>query len=329
MPYDEALRTALLALNQCGKDELHRAAVLANRIARLYAESVRRLLDETGINSRQVVAIGCHGQTVRHCPQPENGYSIQLVNGALLAELTGITVVTDFRSRDIAAGGQGAPLVPAFHQEVFAHPAIDRLIVNIGGIANITCLPVNGHVTGFDCGPGNILMDAWCAKHLNMSYDRDGQWGASGRVIPRLLEDLLAFPYFSLPPPKSTGREMFNIDWLQSCLQGNEAAQDVQATLVALTAVTIACSVLTYFPAVDEVYVCGGGAHNSALVGQLRQNLPAREIKLTDALGVDADWVEACAFGWLAQRTIERAPGNLPVVTGAHASRILGAIYPA
>lgn len=327
MPYDEALRTALLALNQRGKDELHRAAVLANRIAKLYAESVRRLLDGTGLNPRQVVAIGCHGQTVRHCPQPENGYSIQLVNGALLAELTGIAVVTDFRSRDIAAGGQGAPLVPAFHREVFAHPAIDRLIVNIGGIANITCLPVSGHVTGFDCGPGNILMDAWCVRHLNMPYDRDGQWGASGRVIPRLLEDLLAFPYFSLPPPKSTGREMFNIDWLQSCLQGDEAAQDVQATLVALTAATITRSVLAHCPAANEVYLCGGGAHNSALVCQLRQGLPAREIKLTDALGIDADWVEACAFGWLAQRAIERAPGNLPVVTGAHASRILGAIY--
>lgn len=329
MPYDEALRAALLALHQPGEDELHRAAVLANHIARLYAESVRRLLDETGIHSRQVVAVGCHGQTVRHCPQPANGYSIQLVNGALLAELTGITVVTDYRSRDIAAGGQGAPLVPAFHQEVFAHPAIDRLIVNIGGIANITCLPVNGHVTGFDCGPGNILMDAWCARHLNTPYDRDGQWSASGRVIPRLLEDLLAFPYFSQPPPKSTGREMFNIDWLQSCLQGDEAAQDVQATLVALTTGAIARAVLAYFPATDEVYLCGGGAHNGALVDQLRQGLPTSEIKLTDALGIDADWVEACAFAWLAQRAIERAPGNLPVVTGAHANRILGAIYPA
>ncbi|MFO7580404.1 MAG: anhydro-N-acetylmuramic acid kinase [Nitrosomonas halophila] len=329
MPYDAALRAALLALNQRSEDELHRAAVLANRIARLYAESVRRLLDETGINPRQIVAIGCHGQTVRHYPQPENGYSIQLVNGALLAELTGIAVVTDFRSRDIAAGGQGAPLVPAFHQEVFAHSAIDRSIVNIGGIANITCLPVNGHVTGFDCGPGNILLDAWCARHLDTPYDRDGQWGVSGRVIPRLLENLQAFPYFSLPPPKSTGREMFNIDWLQSYLQGDEAAQDVQATLVALTATTITRAVSAYFPEADEIYLCGGGAHNGALVDQLRQGLPASDIKLTNALGIDADWVEACAFAWLAQRAIERAPGNLPDVTGANESRILGAIYPA
>jgi anhydro-N-acetylmuramic acid kinase len=328
-PYDVTLQTALLALNQSGGDELHRAAILGNRISRLYAETVKSLLDKAGTNPQEIEAIGCHGQTVRHCPQPEFAYSIQLVNGALLAELTGITVVTDFRSRDIAAGGQGAPLVPAFHQKIFAHPKTHRLIVNIGGIANITSLPVRDSVAGFDCGPGNILMDAWCFKYTGKVYDRDGLWGRAGSVIPKLLENLLACSYFFQPPPKSTGRDLFNIDWLQSFLTGDEAAQDVQSTLLRLTSETIARAILAYFPTAHEIYLCGGGARNIALVEQLQQTLLSRKLMLTDVLGIDGDWVEACAFAWLAQQAIEKTPGNLPIVTGAHSKRILGGIYPA
>lgn len=329
IPYDPPLRAALLGLNQAGENELHRAAILSNQLSGWYAQAVGRLLEKSGIDPGEIIAVGCHGQTIRHCPQPENGYSIQLVNGALLAELTGMTVVTDFRSRDIAAGGQGAPLVPAFHHEMFAHRDIHRLIINIGGITNITSLPVSGGVNGFDCGPGNMLMDAWCLKHTGMTYDHNGSWAESGRVINPLLENLLNFPYFSLPPPKSTGREMFSLDWLQPCLRGDEATQDVQSTLLQLTVRTITDSVETYYPAVRELYLCGGGAHNGTLVTRLQQQLPGRRINLTDALGIEADWVEACAFAWLARQSIERAPGNLPAVTGATGSRTLGAIYPA
>lgn len=327
LPYDNAIREQLLALNEAGYDELHRAALLSNRLSKLYAEAVVTLLAKGGIDSRDIAAIGCHGQTVRHCPQPDKAYSIQLGNAALLAELTGITVVADFRSRDIAAGGQGAPLVPAFHRILLYQPTIHRAIVNIGGIANITSLPPSGEVIGFDCGPGNMLMDAWCRRHSGSMYDHDGAWASSGCVIPKLLDDLLAFPFFALSPPKSTGREMFGMDWLAGYLQGNEAAEDVQATLLMLTAKTIARSLLLYFPAVKEVYLCGGGAHNGKLVAELKAALPGKRVNLTDVLGVAADWMEAFAFAWLAKQTLEKAPGNLPAVTGASGSRILGAIY--
>lgn len=328
-PYDASLKAALLALNQCGENELHRAATLSNQLSVLYAEVVKRLLEEARFQSAQIMAIGCHGQTVRHYPQPENGYSIQLINGALLAELTGITVVTDFRSRDIAAGGQGAPLVPAFHHEVFAHPEMHRLIINVGGIANITSLPTEGCVSGFDCGPGNMLMDAWCLEHTGAAYDRGGAWAASGQVIPDLLNRLLNLSYFSLPPPKSTGREIFDLDWLRSQLTGNETARDVQATLLQLTVGTIAGAVEKYYSTASELYICGGGAHNKALLSRLQQRLSDRRIALTDELGICADWVEAFAFAWLARQTLEHQPGNLPAVTGASGSRVLGAIYPA
>ncbi|MXS86439.1 anhydro-N-acetylmuramic acid kinase [Nitrosomonas sp. HPC101] len=330
-PYDPSLRAKLLSLNQSGEDELHRAALSSNRLSRLYAEAVERLLEKTGIDPGKIVAIGCHGQTIRHCPQPENMYSIQLVNGALLAELTGITVVTDFRNRDIAAGGQGAPLVPVFHRELFSHPDIHRLIINIGGIANITSLPAKNSVdsvSGFDCGPGNMLMDAWCLQHTGESYDRNGLWAKSGKVINGLLEDLLNFPYFSMQPPKSTGREMFGLAWLLSYLTGREAAQDVQSTLLQLTVRTVADSIRTCYPAARELYLCGGGAHNDALVVRLQQMLSDCQIRQTNILGIDVDWVEACAFAWLARQSIESTPGNLPAVTGAAGERVLGAVYP-
>ncbi|SFP96994.1 anhydro-N-acetylmuramic acid kinase [Nitrosomonas cryotolerans] len=327
LPYDEYLRNQLLELHQSGDDELHRAAMLGNQLSRLYAQSVNSLLKTNGIAPQCIVAIGCHGQTVRHCPEPEKGYTIQLVNAALLAELTHITVITDFRSRDIAAGGQGAPLVPAFHQALFKSTSRHRVIVNIGGISNITDLEPGKTVIGFDCGPGNLLMDAWCLHHTGQAYDKNGEWAASGQVIPMLLEALFIHPFFSLPPPKSTGRETFNMQWLKNHLLDNERPEDVQATLLQLTATAVAQSILNYCPNFEEVYICGGGARNGALISQLTAALFGKEVALTDKLGVDADWVEAYAFAWLAQQTILGLPSNLAAVTGAQGDRILGAIY--
>lgn len=328
-PYKEDLRTRLLELHRSGPDELHRAAMLGNELSRYYAEAVAGLLHDSGVDAGEVIAIGCHGQTVRHCPQPEKGYTIQLFNPALLAELTGITVVADFRSRDIAAGGEGAPLVPAFHQALFWHPEHYRVIVNIGGICNLTSLPPTGEVVGYDCGPGNILMDEWCSRHIGKPYDESGIWAQSGKVIDCLLERFFSLPFFSLPPPKSAGREQFNLAWLEGCLIGKERPVDVQATLLELTVQSIARSVQNYFPDADELYLCGGGARNEALVARLRSVVPATKVELTDTLGVSADWLEAYAFAWLAKQAINRLPANLPAVTGAKGPRLLGAIYPA
>jgi anhydro-N-acetylmuramic acid kinase len=264
---------------------------------------------------------------VRH--QPRLGYTIQLVNGALLAELSGISVVCDFRSRDIAAGGEGAPLVPAFHQAVFASPQVSRAIVNIGGIANISYLPVNGKVGGFDCGPGNALMDGWITAHRNQPYDAGGAWAASGRVLPALGERLMAHPFFSRQPPKSTGRETFNLEWLRGALSGPERPEDVQATLCELTASAIAQALDAHCEEAAEVYLCGGGARNAVLCERLATLLPQRHIAATDSLGIAAEAVEAAAFAWLAARTLSHEPGNLPRVTGARGPRVLGAIYPA
>ncbi|MBA4142775.1 MAG: anhydro-N-acetylmuramic acid kinase [Nitrosospira sp.] len=326
--YDGNLRTRLLDLHHSGHDELHRAAILGNDLAHHYAEAVNGVLRGSGVKSGDVVAVGCHGQTVRHCPQSGAGYTIQLCNPALLVELTGITVVADFRSRDIGAGGQGAPLVPAFHQVLFADPQIHRAIVNIGGISNLTSLAPGGEVTGFDCGPGNMMMDAWCLRHTGNTYDENGAWAESGRVLQALLEKLLALPFFSLPPPKSAGRETFNLGWLESCLSGDEKPADVQATLLQLTVLGIARSVLVYSPNAAEIFLCGGGARNGALVSRMRAALPGRKVDLTDSLGVDADWLEALAFAWLAKQVIQGIPANLPAATGARGPRLLGAIYP-
>ncbi|SFE46301.1 anhydro-N-acetylmuramic acid kinase [Nitrosomonas sp. Nm166] len=328
-PYNDQLRTQLLALHRSDYNELHRAAVLSNQLSVLYAEATAELLRNSGIGFQQVVAIGCHGQTIRHCPELEKSYTIQLVNAALLAELTQITVVTDFRSRDIAAGGQGAPLVPAFHHALFKDSLCHRVIVNIGGIANITSLDPHNEIIGFDCGPGNILMDAWCLRHTGKNYDKDGQWAMAGQIIPALLEELLGDCFFSVQPPKSTGRDLFNVEWLEQKLVGSEAPEDVQATLLQLTAVTIIRSIREYCPTATEIYMCGGGAHNTLLMDRLLNLMPERKVALTDQLGVVADWVEAFAFAWLAQRTISRKTGNLTAVTGARGDRILGAIYPA
>ncbi len=328
-PYDSELRKQLLALQQSGYDELHRAAMLGKRLSCLYAETVIKLLANTTVKSEHVSAIGCHGQTVRHCPDVEKGYTIQLVNAALLAELTQIAVVSDFRSRDMAAGGQGAPLVPAFHHALFKSALCHRVIVNIGGIANITSLDPNNTIVGFDCGPGNILLDAWCLHHTGEIYDNNGQWAAKGKVISSLLEDMLNDHFFSRQPPKSTGRELFNLEWLKHKLAGKELPEDVQATLLQLTVMAIARSIHEYCPIAAEIYVCGGGAHNTQLINRLIEAIPGKKIMRTDQLGVAIDWVEAFAFAWLAQQTLLRKTGNLSAVTGAKGERILGAIYPA
>ena len=320
------LRLRLLALQQSAGDELHRSALLANEISDIYAVAVRRLLARAGVAARAIAAIGCHGQTVRH--RPREGYTLQLVNGARLAERCGITVVCDFRSRDIAAGGEGAPLVPAFHQAMFRHPRRNRALINVGGIANVTCLPATGRVTGFDCGPGNCLLDAWIRTSRRMPYDADGAWAASGRVVPRLLTRLLAHPFLRRRPPKSTGHEEFNLPWLRHMLSGNERAADVQATLLELAALPIARAVRRRCGSAREVFVCGGGARNRALLARLAELLPGKRVVTTAALGIDPQHVEALAFAWLARQALRNRPGNLPAVTGARGPRVLGAIYP-
>lgn len=327
LPFEAALRAELVALHTPRNDELHISRLIANRLARLYALTIPPLLQQCGLVPSQIKAIGCHGQTIRHCP--EHGYTLQLGNAALLAELTDICVVSDFRSRDIAAGGQGAPLVPAFHDHVLRHPDIHRVILNIGGISNVTNLSPLSPTSGFDCGPGNLLMDAWCERHLGTAYDKDGAWAASGKVLPALLTRMLAEPYFTLPPPKSSGRDLFNMDWLHSKLNGGEHAQDVQATLLELSCISIAQSIERHCAGAREIYLCGGGAHNRSLRERLTELLPSCVIDVTDSLEVKGDYLEAIAFAWLAQQTLSGRTSNLPLVTGAAHACILGAIHPA
>lgn len=327
LPYPEPLREEALALQAPGTDELHRTALLAQQLTQLYAAAVKEVLAHTGVSVSHVRAIGCHGQTLRH--RPADGYTIQIGNPALLAELTGISVVADFRSRDIAAGGQGAPLVPAVHSALFGTPSRHRVLLNLGGIANVTDLHPNREVKGFDCGPANILLDAWINKHLGHRYDAEGQWAQQGRVIPPLLDTLRSHPFFGMPPPKSCGREEFNLEWLQEQLEGTERPEDVQATLLCLTSWSSAEAIRNWCGHPDELYVCGGGAHNLALLAQLSGELPDTRVTSTDALGVPPDWVEAIAFAWLARQHMKGLPGNLVEVTGARGPRILGALYPA
>ena len=327
LAYDEALKQAILALHQPTHNELHQAQLIANQLATQYALAVNSLLAQTEYSAADINAIGCHGQTIRHCP--EHGYTLQIGNAALLAELTGITVISDFRSRDIAASGQGAPLVPAFHDKILRHPEIHRVIVNIGGISNLTNLAPSRETSGFDCGPGNLLMDAWCMQHLGKPYDTDGAWAASGKVLPELLQKMLNEAYFSLPPPKSSGRDLFNSAWLQCRLQGDELPEDVQATLTELTSLTIAQAIQQQCAGAQEIYLCGGGAHNQTLRCRLAALLPDASVQTTNATGVNSDFLEAIAFAWLAQQNQQNLPANLPVVTGAKHPCILGAVYQA
>ncbi|HEX7647354.1 MAG TPA: anhydro-N-acetylmuramic acid kinase [Noviherbaspirillum sp.] len=332
-PFPEHLREELMALQAPVDNELHREAVCANQLADLYAENVTRLLAEAGIDGDKVRAVGVHGQTIRH--RPEFGYTRQINNPALIAERCGIDIIADFRNRDIAAGGQGAPLVPAFHHAMFGSESETRVVANIGGIANISVLRTDATVTGFDTGPGNVLMDFWINHHQGKPYDADGAWAASGTFIPALLNALLDEPYLKLAPPKSTGRDLFHPHWLSAKLNGfaDARAVDVQATLAAFTAATLADAIVMQAPAATSVYVCGGGAYNAHLMRMLEQALQEHkapmQVKSTEVLGVSPNHVEALAFAWLAYRHVERLPGNLPSVTGAKGSRILGALYPA
>ena len=330
------LRRQLMALNQVGRDELHGAALAANGISVLYAQAVRSLLEAARVDSTEVVALGAHGQTVRHRPGEfdSSGYTIQLLNGALLAELTAIDVVCDFRSRDVAAGGQGAPLVPAFHGAMWSQAGQALAVLNIGGIANLSLLKADGSVGGFDCGPGNVLMDLWCEQHLAKAFDAEGAWAASGRVDASLLAGMLADPFFERAPPKSTGRDLFHGAWLRNCLDGlrDQAkirAQDVQATLAQLTAQTVASALSQQLPASGRLLVCGGGALNTHLMRLLAEQLPGIPVQSTAAVGMPPLQVEAAAFAWLAQAFTRRLPGNRPEVTGASGLRVLGALYPA
>ena len=337
LPLPPALRAELLALNRTGPDELHRAALAANALVRVYAEVVQLLLQRASVDPGDVCAIGAHGQTLRHRPGQFDGtgYTLQLNNGALLAELTGITAVCDFRSRDVAAGGQGAPLVPAFHAATFSAPGAlprqPRAVLNLGGIANLTLLQRDGGVLGFDTGPANVLMDLWCQRHTGQAHDVAGQWAASGRVDEDLLSNWMAEPYLGLPPPKSTGRDLFHAAWLDRSLADGKAREpvDVMATLAAFTARSVAAGLAQYAPATQALFVCGGGAHNLHLLALLRAVLPNAHVCSTAALGVAPDQVEALAFAWLAKACLAGETGNLPRVTGARAARILGAVYPA
>jgi len=324
LPLEPALRAELLSLNAPGGNELERAASAGNALARLYAQAIDALeLHAHG----KVRAIGCHGQTIRH--RPVRGYTLQIGNAALLAELTGITVVADFRSRDVAAGGQGAPLAPAFHAAAFASAQEDRVALNLGGIANISWLPRSGPIAGFDTGPANCLMDLWAERHLGSRHDKDGAWAAGGSLDPALLTRLLQEPYFAAPPPKSTGRDLFNGAWLEAKLQGAEDPRAVQATLLELTARSIAEAIARHAPGAHRLIACGGGARNQALMRRLSALLAPAAVDSSERHGLAPELVEATAFAWLARQAMESKPGNLPSVTGARGTRVLGAIHPA
>jgi anhydro-N-acetylmuramic acid kinase len=326
-PMPPALRAELLALNSSGTDEIHRAQMAAQDLARLYAASVASLLEAGKLKASEVRAIGAHGQTVRH--HPDLGYTVQLNAPALLAELTGIDVVADFRSRDVAAGGQGAPLVPAFHRIVFGNDR-PRAVVNIGGISNVTALE-SERVMGFDAGPGNVLIDGWMAAHFDAAFDAGGSLAATARPDDELVDTLMSDAYFSAAPPKSTGRDLFMLDWVLRIARARQLdARVVLASLTELTARSIGEAIGRWVPAAEDVVVCGGGARNATLMQSLQRRLgESRPLRTADELGVAGDQVEALAFAWLARCHLRREAGNLPAATGARGPRVLGALYPA
>lgn len=328
-----SLRQAIFALCESGPDEIERMGVVDRQVARLFAQTALELLNNANIGSEDVTAIGSHGQTIRHRPlnaSRATAFTLQIGDPSTIAELTGITTVADFRRRDIAAGGQGAPLVPPFHQASFAKQGKNVAIINIGGMANVSLLHSSGELSGFDTGPGNVLMDAWIKQQLGRDYDADGGWGSSGQCIPELMDQLLRHPFLALTPPKSTGREEFNLDWLNDQLAqlgGDYPDADIQATLAAFTVASISDALAGQDLA--EVLVCGGGALNPQLMGGLAGAMSPIAVKSTQSAGLDPEWVEACAFAWLARQTLKGFTGNAPGVTGASAARILGGIYQA
>ncbi len=329
IPMPAALRTELLELCSSGPDEIARSAIAQQSWVKLAAQGIHTLLNEQKLKPEDIMAVGSHGQTIRH--EPARGFTVQIGNPALLSELTGIAVVSDFRSRDVAAGGQGAPLVPAFHEALFEERVGNRAVLNVGGFSNLSLIEPAKPVAGFDCGPGNVLLDAWIHQQRGEHFDRDGQWAASGKVEPVLLKALLSDPFFVTKGPKSTGREVFNLPWLTQHLSQLPvfAPEDVQATLLELTALTIVESLQHAQSNTQELLICGGGAHNQTLMKRLAELLPDTKVSSTAVYGVDPDWVEAMAFAWLAHCCLEGIPGNRPSVTGARGLRVLGAIYPA
>lgn len=328
-PMPPALREELLALCSPGPDELARAALAEQRWVTAVAEGIQALLAEQRLAPEAIRAIGSHGQTVRH--EPARGFTVQIGNPALLAELTGITVIGDFRRRDVAAGGQGAPLVPAFHQALFADLQTPCAVLNVGGFSNLSLLEPEVLVRGFDCGPGNVLLDAWIHDQRGEPYDRAGEWAARGTVQPALLNAFLSDAFFQARGPKSTGRELFNLDWLKAHLGRLPAyaPEDVQATLLEMTVRSMCEALQAAQPDTRTLLVCGGGAHNTTLMTRLAQRLPGTRVDSTAAHGILPDWVEAMAFAWLAHCCLEGIPANRPSVTGAKGLRVLGAIYPA
>ena len=338
-PWSPALRDRLVALGQGGAlaslDELGHLDV---QVAHAFADAARGLLEHAGVAPPQVTAIGSHGQTVRHRPHGDAPFTMQIGDASVIAERTGIAVVADFRRRDVAAGGQGAPLVPAFHAALLHAAGEDRAVLNLGGIGNYTLLPRAAHpgssdpgeaVRGFDTGPANALLDAWCFHHTGAAFDADGGFAASGQVDEALLARLLDEPWFALPPPKSTGREQFHLDWVRSKLHGDEAPADVQATLLELSAVTVAEALRAHQPGTTRVIACGGGVRNPRLMQRIAAHLPGVAIESSATHGLDPDFVEAMAFAWLARECLAGRPGNLPAVTGARGLRVLGVVHPA
>jgi anhydro-N-acetylmuramic acid kinase len=326
VPFPAALREQIMSLSEPGKDSLELAGRVSIELADLYARAVEAVLVGGGVTRGAITAIGCHGQTVRH--RPDLGFTIQLNDPARLAERTGIDVVADFRRRDMAAGGQGAPLVPAFHEAVFRDTLRSRAVVNIGGISNITWLPPGRKTLGFDCGPGNVLLDGWARRHLGRDFDEDGQWASRGRTDAGLLDRLLEEPFLDAPPPKSTGRELFRLAWLEEKLPSAYQPADVQSTLTDFTARSIVDSIDRFCPETQEIYLSGGGARNGALVTRIA-DLARRPVEKTDTLGVPTGHVESMAFAWLAMKCMRREPVDLTAATGARAPRVLGAIYAA
>ncbi|MFP8966682.1 anhydro-N-acetylmuramic acid kinase [Pokkaliibacter sp. CJK22405] len=327
-PFSAELYKTLDSLSRSGEDEIYRLGQADIHLAHTYASLVESLLTNSGIHRDEIMAIGSHGQTIRHHPDIATPFTLQIGDPNTLAELTDINVVGDFRRRDIAAGGEGAPLVPAFHQALFGSTDDFRILLNIGGMANISILGQQD-LLGYDTGPGNILMDSWCRQHLGKGFDHNGEWAASGKIDTALLDSLLGEAYFHAPFPKSTGRELFNLTWLKSHTEDfSLSPEDIQATLTELTATSIANEISKHNSA-GEIYVCGGGALNSHLMSRLANALPRWKVKSTTDLGVDPQWMEALAFAWLARQRVHKLPANAPTVTGAKGLRILGALYEA
>ncbi len=329
-PWDPGLRARLVALGQQSAQlTLDEVGELDVRIGRAFAQAASSAIEASGVAKADIAAIGSHGQTLRHRAHGDVPFTLQLGDPSTIAERCGVRVVADFRRRDVAAGGHGAPLVPAFHAATLHSDGEDRAALNLGGIANFTLLPARGAVRGFDTGPANGLMDAWCLRHTGKPFDAGGAFAAQGRVDEALLARLLDEPWFALPPPKSTGRDQFHLGWVESKLRGDESAADVQATLLALSVRTIVDALRAAQPNTQRMIACGGGVHNAALMSALTAAMPGIAVESSAAHGLDPDFVEAMAFAWLARETLANRPGNLPAVTGAAGPRVLGAIYPA